>query len=285
MLSSSTNKQTNMENHITANLSDRAIYQLTGPDAERYLNGQISQDVRLSSASSALYSVVSNFKGKLEGDLYIRRYNNAILIDTDSSQRESLFMRLDKYLIADDAELIDVSDDYTLIFSTEKPDTACWSVPRFGIDGFDTLLEKDQTTASTFTCPIELEAIRISNAVPAWQKELTNDILPADAAIEQRAISFTKGCYTGQEVISRMKSAGKTNRHLVNLESNQNIETPTDLYLTSEDAKPSAVLTSICQQEGNHIGLGYRMRKAESSTTFYTKEGLKVTVSSKASTL
>ncbi len=54
--------------NLLQNLSDRAIFKITGEDAERYLNGQISQDTRLASDMLAVYSIVANFKGKLEGE-------------------------------------------------------------------------------------------------------------------------------------------------------------------------------------------------------------------------
>jgi len=266
---------------IHADLTDRAIFKLSGPDAVTYLNGQISQDVRsVMKENVALYSVISNFKGKLEGDLYIRQLNSdgEILIDTDASQRETLFARLDKYLIADDAEIVDVTDEFSLYFTTVDLKETCypkWNTSRYGVAGLDLLVEKKK---KLFNVPAESttqwERIRISNKIPKWGAELHGDILPADAALESRAISFTKGCYTGQEVISRMKSSGKTNRHLVNFETVEKLEVPCDLFVNADDAKPGATLTSLV----TNLGLGYRTRKAEASTEFFTKEGATVNV-------
>ncbi len=143
---------------IHADLTDRAIFKLSGPDAVTYLNGQISQDVRsVIKDNLALYSVISNFKGKLEGDLYIRQLNidGDILIDTDASQRETLFARLDKYLIADDAEIVDVTDEFSLYFTTVDLKETCypkWNTSRYGVEGIDLLVEKKK---KLFNVPAE----------------------------------------------------------------------------------------------------------------------------------
>ena len=267
----------------TFDLSDRAILKLTGADAKRYLNGQISQDVSLASESEVVYSIVANFKGKLEGDLFVRIHQGDILIDTTSAQRESLFQRLDKYLIADDAELIDVSDQFRLYHHigevSEAYSAPLWTCNRLGIDGFDLLIERHKSTLTTLNSS-DYEQLRIRNAIPAWGSELTESTLPAEAGLEARAISYTKGCYTGQEIISRMKSAGKTNKHLVPMLIDREISPPSDLHLPGEtDARPSATLTSICQIDQRWIGLGFRTRKALAHSTFTSAGGAKVTIS------
>ena len=268
--------------NATADLSDRAIFQVSGPDAVHYLNGQVSQDVRLASDSEAVYSITATFKGKLEGDFYIRKFEGNILIDTDSSQSESLFMRLDKYLIADDAEIIDVSDQYSLAFSTGVipaaiADAPQWKSVRFGIEGADYLLAKD-TKIETTHSPDDWEQIRIINGVPAWNHELDSSVLPPEAGLDVTAVSYTKGCYTGQEVISRMKSSGKTNRHLIKLQCGKEIAVPTEFFAEIGDAKPAGTINSITKSDDQWIGLGYRTRKHEERTEFLTADGVAIKV-------
>ena len=244
---------------------DRAIFKLTGADAARYLNGQCSQDVSLATDSTAVYAVVSNFKGKLEGDCYLRRHEGAIFIDTAAELREDLFMRLDRYIIADDAELIDVTDEFDLVHTISENGT--WSVNRFGQDGSDSLVAKGSATGTLSSD--DLEKSRISHAIPAWGAELDNDTLPPEAALESRAVSYTKGCYTGQEVISRMKSSGKTNRHLVLLSLDKALPTGTPLLCEGATAeKPAGVITSVCEIDGKQIALAYRKRKFQDITKF-----------------
>lgn len=265
--------------NLLQNLSNRAIFKITGEDAERYLNGQISQDTRLASDKLAVYSIVANFKGKLEGDFFVRRFMDDLLVDTCGSQRESLFARLDKYLIADDAEIIDVSDEYHFCHVIGKCDhafsQAFWECNRYGVMGKDYLfLASENLPLAIADADIEFERLRISNKIPQWGKELDGDTLPPEAGLEARAISYTKGCYTGQEVISRMKSSGKTNRHLVMFSSDIEINPPLNLSITIGGVgKPAAVVTSACEITGKWIGLGYRTRKAEAVQDFHDAEG------------
>jgi folate-binding protein YgfZ len=263
--------------NLLQNLSGRAIFRVTGNDAERYLNGQVSQDVKLASESAAVYSIVANFKGKLEGDFFIRRHQGDLLIDTCESQREALFLRLDKYLIADDAEIVDVSDEYHFCHvignSEHEFPHLSWECDRYGEAGTDYLFPASENLPLA-TGDLKCEQLRISNRIPLWGNELDGNTLPPEASLESRAISYTKGCYTGQEVISRMKSAGKTNRHLVGIRSELAIITPLNLLVAvGDEGKPAAVVTSACEIDGKWIGLGYRTRKAEAVSEFFDADG------------
>jgi folate-binding protein YgfZ len=254
----------------SSTLLDRAIFKLTGADAERYLNGQCSQDVRLVSDQIALYAAVTNFKGKLDGDCYIRRHNGDILIDCPAELREALFQRLDRYIIADDAELTDITDVFDIVHTVEPvaPPEDSWSSNRFGQAGIDQLFTKGAAPTTTLEFS-ELEKSRISHAIPLWGAELDNETLPPEASLEARAISYTKGCYTGQEVISRIRSAGKTNRHLVLLEIGDSMAVGSPLLCegATED-KPAGVITSSCEIDGQQIALAYRKRKFQDITLF-----------------
>ena len=248
----------------------RAIFKLTGADAVRYLNGQCSQDVRLVTEQTALYAVITNFKGKLDGDCFIRRHNGDIFIDCPIELREDLFMRLDRYIIADDAELTDVTDAFDILHTIEPAITPenSWSANRFGQDGVDQFYAKASAPTATLN-PTEIEKSRISHKFPLWGAELDNDTLPPEASLETRAISYTKGCYTGQEVISRIRSAGKTNRHLVLLETTTPLSAGSPLLCegATED-KPAGNITSTCEIDGKQIALAYRKRKFQDITQF-----------------
>jgi tRNA-modifying protein YgfZ len=271
---------------MTQDLSNRTILRVTGYDAVRYINGQVSQNVTLASEELAVYSIVASFKGKIQGDFYLRIYQGNLLIDTSPSQSESLISRLDKYLIADDAEIEDVSELYNLyhVIGDDKVDQSktypSWECDRYGQIGRDYLLPKSESLPLA-AGEMEWERLRISNKIPVWGSELTEDTLPPEAGIENRAISYTKGCYTGQEVISRMKSSGKTNRHLVGFSFEQSAMTPLELFAELDcEGKPGATLTSSCESDSNGwIGLGYRTRKCESLGKFYDREGNIYTVS------
>lgn len=251
----------------------RAIFRLTGPDASTYLNGQISQDIRLATDTNAIYATINNFKGKMDGDAYIRRHGDCLIIDADITLRDSLLTRLDRYIIADDAVIEDVTDEYQLIhiLQSSTPLDAAYTCNRFGQNGCDLLLPigASPQLSGQLVSAEEIEKVRISHRIPAWGNELDHDTLPPEAGLESRAISYSKGCYTGQEVISRIRAAGKTNRHIVLLQLDSPLPPSTTLLCEGATLdKPAGYITSTCSIDTTHIALAFRLRKFQEQTQF-----------------
>ncbi|MEN8693756.1 MAG: NAD(P)-binding domain-containing protein [Akkermansiaceae bacterium] len=243
-------------------LGFRTIIKVDGPDAARYLNGQITNDIALADSGETITACLLNAKGGMEAFVYLRKFDEAYFMDAPISMRDSLVERLDKYLIADDVTLTDVSEDFFINHVLEElKGPMCSPANRFGISGtdiFDTL-EAD-LSAGTF------ETARIVHGVPKWPNELFSGLLPPEAGLDETSISYSKGCYTGQEVISRMKRAGKVNRKLVKLALHQPlIPTKSSLMV---DGKEAGVITSVTRHEGKEIALGYLKRKFEEIAEF-----------------
>src|SRR6058998_3503813 len=95
-------------------LSDRVKLRLTGSDRVRFLNGQVSNDVRQASASSSMAACVLSAKGRIEAHVFISAGRDELFIDSDPEQREMLASRLDRYLIADDVAIENVTDQFAL---------------------------------------------------------------------------------------------------------------------------------------------------------------------------
>jgi len=198
-------------------LSSRAKFLLRGPDAERYLNGQTTNDVRRATPGLAMPSLITTAKGKIEADVFIARPGpDSFFIDAPDELREALQIRLDRYLIADDAEISDVTEEFGLVHvlgaEPEVPEGAVMrKANRYGIDGWDLLGGPGISLAQPGTAltPDDLEPVRIAHGIPRWGAELSADVLPQEARLEERCLDFHKGCYIGQEVISRIKSVGK----------------------------------------------------------------------------
>ncbi len=238
-------------------LPDRARFRLTGPDRERFLNGQVSNRVNLATAQHTIEACVCNVKGKLDGVVFITRSDDgeALLIDAPGELRESLFARLDRYLIADDCELTDITGDETLVHALGAPPEipgAVWSrANRFGPLGWDWWRTTDaRTTAPGLTedCAA-VEEIRIRHGVPRWGVELSAEVLPAEAGLDRRAIDFHKGCYLGQEVISRIESVGRVNRSLCLLartgDAGGAIVSPGEALFATDSDKQAGTVTSV----------------------------------------
>ena len=263
-------------------LSRRAKFLLRGPDAERYLNGQTTQDVRRATPGLAMPSLITTAKGKIEADVFISRPDpDAFFIDGPAELREALQIRLDRYLIADDAELTDVTEEFGLVHvlgaEPVVPDGAVVrKANRYGIEGWDLLGGPGISLAQPGTAlnSDDLEPVRIAHGIPRWGSELSADILPQEARLEERCLDFHKGCYIGQEVISRIKSVGKVNRLLCALvaEGAGEALAPGDLLFLED--REVGTITSVAKNAelGRITALAYVKRDAASPGTVLRPE-------------
>ena len=246
----------------------RCLLAFRGPDAERYLNGQLTQDVR-DLSETALPACVTDAKGKLQAFVRVfRGPDGAPWLEGPAEQREELEARLGRYLIADDAEIHDVSDDWQLVHvvdATEAPAIDGGIVrraKRIGEDGFDLWLPAGSLPELEIVTESEAETRRIHARLPKWGAELIPGMLPPEAGLDKTSICYHKGCYIGQEVLSRLKTAGKVNRRLAALL----VEPETEPGSTLEsDGKAAGKLTSIApwpNESGLHAALGYIEKSA-----------------------
>lgn len=202
-------------------LGHPALLEFSGPDAVRFLNGQLTQDVRrLAGGEISLPSCVTDAKGKLQFRVTLTEVAGALWVAGPAGRAEELESRLTRYLIADDVEVADLTGKWSLLHLTFPMDGIDGVITRksnrFGVAGTD-IWHSDLSAISFNVVSLEgdeLEAFRIRNGVPAWGKELVEGMLPPEALLEETDISYQKGCYIGQEVISRIKSAGRVNKRL-----------------------------------------------------------------------
>ncbi len=200
-------------------LGSPALLEFRGPDAVRFLNGQLTQDARrVAGGKISLPSCVTDAKGKLQFRVTITESpDGALWVAGPAQQAENLQARLTRYLIADDVEVTDLSGTCQLAhFTGTVPGAIVRESNRFGLAGTDCWIPAGLAIELPYPT-LEgdaLEALRIANGIPAWGRELMEGMLPPEASLEASDISYNKGCYIGQEVISRIKSAGKVNRLL-----------------------------------------------------------------------
>jgi folate-binding protein YgfZ len=244
------------QNGAAVNLSARAKFRLTGNDRVRYLNGQVTNDVRRANAQSTIYACVTDAKGRIAGDVFIHADGDALLLDAEPGLRESLGLRLERYIVADDAELTDMSDEWQLwhVWGAHMPQ----GIPstRFGREGVDVW----QPVGTTFEpgCQIlseeDLETWRILQKVPRWPHELNAETFPPEAGLEARAMDFFKGCYIGQEVLSRIKTTGKMPREMIAFEAETTVTVGAEIWTD----KAVGTVTSVATHPvtGFTVGLG-----------------------------
>jgi len=273
---------------LTHVLSPRALWRLSGPDRERYLNGQVTNDISELADGQTCYAAVCTAKGRMEGDLHIAAREAEFYLDADSELRESLGARLDKYLIADDAAFEDVSDQWSLshVFgaTAPPPPPVGFVIPhaRFGLPGHDVWHATVGAIIVGDTVPADvIETLRLEHGIPFWGKELTPNTLPPEAGPHMLAtISYTKGCYVGQETIARLKSVGHVNKTLVFLQSASDAFPPAGTKLVHGDKEVGAVTSSgFSPRLQKGIALAYVQIKAAELGTSLDAEGLGLTVS------
>lgn len=258
-------------------LSMRAKMRVTGQDRHRYLNGQITNDLRKVTDQSAIAACVLNAKGKTDAHVFIRQDDESFILDADPDLREPLRARLERYVIADDVQVADVSDELSIlhVIGATVPQLSLGktiSAERFGVSGHDVWIERSQRDkafealagAGRFIDEKEAEVFRIEQGIPKWGCELTPEIIPIEANLEQSCIDYEKGCYIGQEVISRMKMSGQRNKRLCGFIVQDQTTLVAGARLTSSEGKEVGWITSATDSErfGRRIALGYIKRGA-----------------------
>jgi tRNA-modifying protein YgfZ len=262
--------------------SGRTKLGITGNDGLRFLNGQITNDLRNASETAAIEACVLNAKGKINAHIFVSAGPDCFLVDADPELREKLAARLERYVISDDVQIEDLTDQL-LIFHVLSPEAPSLSncrlvtARRFSDAGWDIWTDGaahnavSQQLSSTFKfldCNAA-EIMRIEQGFPRWGRELTEDIIPIEANLEERAISYEKGCYIGQEVISRMRMSGQTNKRLRGLISLRDVPLGPGMKLTVASGKEVGWITSATRSEriGKEIALGYVKRGFNDSGT------------------
>ena len=211
--------------------SPRGLLELRGADRVTFLQGMVSNDVAALTSGGFCHASLLDSTGHILADLRVHAFPDSLVVETDLVCLATLHGTLDKFLIMEDVTLTDVSTQWIL-----------WSVlgegaaPLDGLpgerrplafplgEGFDLWLTFDQVTAAWVLLPptaVRLseeaaETLRVEAGLPAWGHELSLSVLLPEAEMAD-AVSYTKGCYVGQEIVARLHARGHTNRALRSL--------------------------------------------------------------------
>ena len=269
-------------------LSERAKFKLTGEDRVRYLNGQVTNDVRKATRDQAVHACVTNAKGRIEAEVFVHVSpdGQALLLDASPQLRESLGARLERYIVADDVTLEDVTDDWKLFHATGSVSRAGDLTPvlnrRFGSEGVDFWVPVSRFHPATHSSQVsssDLETWRILRSIPSWPDELNGEVFPQEAGLEAVAMDFAKGCYIGQEVLSRIKTTGKMPRVLrgVRAAAGVDLERGMKLVVRDEDGqtKEVGVVTSAARHPvlDQKVGLAYVRQAFEAVDSLLLADG------------
>jgi folate-binding protein YgfZ len=223
--------------------SERALIEVRGPEGAEFLQGQVTNDVETLAPGHGCYAAMLNPKGRIVADMRVlRTAPERFALDTEAASREVVLRDLRMYKIGRRVEIADTTERSLLSLigprSDELMEAAIGAPPGSeehmlleteGIvavrtnTGIDLIAEQDaaaelhERLIAAGAHPVSFEAaeiVRIESGRPRYGVDMSDENLPAEAGIVERAVSFTKGCYVGQEPVARMHYKGHPNRHL-----------------------------------------------------------------------
>jgi folate-binding protein YgfZ len=286
---------------------DRSFVRVHGRDPVQMVQGLISNDIANAPAERAVYATVLTPKGKMVADVRVMRHGADLLLETDAAAAEPLMGHLRKFVPPLFAKFEDANaawgeigvygpragDVVEKVFAVDARDHAAEDdlltatfddVPVMvvatsyaGVPGFDIMMPAD-LLARVWPAIVAagarpaghatLDVLRIEAGSPRWGAELTENTIPLEAGLRDRAISQTKGCYTGQEVIVRILHRGHVNWILRRVMLGDAAAPAAEAELTNEVGKKVGRITSAAwsPKYGQTIGLGYVRREVEPGT-------------------
>jgi folate-binding protein YgfZ len=252
--------------------SERGKLALTGADARAFLNGQITNDVEALEPGHGCYAALLTHKGKMLADLRVLWTGEELLLDTERSALQNLFDAIRRFKIGYDVELHKRTLERGLLSligpraravagAETLPETEhahcrldIAGVPAVAIAtpvGIDLLCESAVTQqlqaaiVAAGAVPVgesAAEVARVECGVPRYGIDLDDTVIPQEAGLNERAVSFTKGCYVGQETVARLFYKGKPNRHLRGLRLSEPVAPGAPLAL---EGRQVGKLTSV----------------------------------------
>ena len=186
--------------------TDRRVLAVSGPDRASWLQGLVTNDVASMAEGEVRYAAYLTPQGRMITDMNVVAHGNRLLLDVPAPLAATLRDRLDALIFSEDVQITDesgrvlvwtvVTDSFTDVVAESLP-VEFKPLPEIDLDTFD--------------------VIRIERGIPKFLADIGEDTIPLEAGIEDRAISFTKGCYVGQEVIVRVthRGGGRVAKRLV----------------------------------------------------------------------
>lgn len=280
---------------------DLYTIRIAGPDRERFLNGMITSDVSKLEPGHAQRAIKPNNRGRVEGLLRVRAEDDAYLIDVDEVSAQRVATELQKLIIMDDVTLTDATAerDVVGVYGKGARKLICeagWAIPELadlaffdvagariirddgvvGVEGYEILTAPrkgdDAVKALLVGGAIEvdqdeLDIVRIEQGVVRDGVDVDDDTIPLEANLVDW-ISFTKGCYVGQEVIARAHNLGGVKHRLVGLLVDGDAVPPKDAKLLVGDDGTGEVTSAVRSPTlGRVVALGYVHIKHEAPGT------------------
>jgi folate-binding protein YgfZ len=253
--------------------ASRGRIRVTGSEAEKFLNGLITNELKNATEDSWLPAVFPTVQGRVIGVVRIARQESGFLIDTETASHDAVLKTISRFTLAGDFKVTDVSNEIALLtVQGKRASEVVWGVnahviraTHTGEDGFDLLIEADHRAAivgrliaagAQPVSPDTFETLRIEAGIPRHGQDMDETNVVLEANLDD-AISYTKGCYLGQEIIIRIKHRGHVAKKLTGLKFDQPVES--GVAITAEDGKEIGRVTSptYSPKIESPIALGY----------------------------
>ena len=252
--------------------TDRGVLAVTGPDAEDFLQGQLSQDVSGLAEGQSAWSLILQPQGRIEALVRVTRQGaDRFILDTDGPL-EQVINRLKRFMLRTDVTLEPLDWQCIAVRGLGAAQAAVSGeivgpIPTGGVDvlGPAPSVPRDMPRIDVES----LEAHRIRAGFPRMGVDIDDRTIPAEAEVVTFTVSFTKGCFTGQELVARMDSRGSTApRYLRVLTLQGRADLAGGDQITSADGTVVGTVTSAAWDAftGSTVALGYIKRAVEMPT-------------------
>jgi folate-binding protein YgfZ len=275
--------------------SDRGAVLVTGPDAWSYLQNLVSADLDAVGEGGGVHSLLLTPQGKLDVDFRLLRVGDEAWLDCDPGFGEQLTASLNRFRIRVKCDVTDRSGSWGSLavrgpdaivsagaLGVEVPDAphahVPWEdavivrVPWPGGDGFDVIgppatVERAAvalTGSGVHAVSTDAyEALRIEVGVPRQGLDLDEKTIPQEAFLERDAVSFTKGCFLGQELVCRIDTRGHVNKYLRRLTGITDGRPPRGSEIVAGDKVVGTVTSTVDAPDGPAVALGYVRHEVE----------------------
>jgi tRNA-modifying protein YgfZ len=263
--------------------SERGKLLFRGAEAADFLQGQVTNDVEALEPGSGCYAALLGHKGKMRADMRILRGRDWVWLDTEAGALPAVASTVRMYGIGRDVGAEDVTEARAILSllgpgARDALDTApaedehAWVQGAHGLYvsthlGVDVICDAADAEAARHALGVEpvsaeaAECLRIEAGRPRFGVDVDTDTIPQEAGLNERAVSFTKGCYVGQETVARLHYKGKPNRHLRGLRLSQPAAPGDVLMLGERDV--GRVGSAAQSPEFGPIALAIVRREAE----------------------
>ncbi len=274
-------------------LGERGLLRLTGADRVRFLNGMLSNDVSTLAPGQTCYALQLNRKGRILADLVVLVLDDSVMLDTAAGTSSEVKEILERHVVADDVVLEDWSEDWGAL-GLEGPGVGD-ALEREGLarpepgrferaewEGAELLLLREGSLTpegvqvlgpreALAGLPSSLgleplaedaqEVLRIEAFLPLHGIDMTDRNFPAEARLE-RAVSYTKGCFIGQEIVARIRSRGAVKRFLAQIRAEAPLEAGATIRVGGTDV--GRITSAAVSLVAGPVALGY-VRAAEAT--------------------